>query len=573
MNEFDSIPFSSNENHNKNFDEFFSEIPFDNNIVPESNESILILDNRIKDIPAKNTKVSFKRTSIILPVVAFIFVSILGMYLFINYSKAEADNLIRIEENKKFGYIDTEGTIVTRAKFPYGTEFYKGYAIVKNNNNLYGVLNDKGVVEVPFGNFYYIGLFGNRYIASKLTNEGLKEALLDSRLDEITNYKYDSISYAKNGMYLFTRGETMGILNKEGKEIYSFMVDEVDDRNIDIEISDVDEDLPLSERYAKVKVNNSSTIINLATGKEIYNYTLKDIKVLKNNVFYVKADNEDENSTYIVINNSQVKLKTNSYKRVRVDDYSSLIAIGIDDNTNLNYINLTNQKPINDNDNNDYYYGNGLVLEKTHDFNANKDIYNIVSSKKIEGTFSNYKPVNNTFYNDMLKVEVYDGKYNFIDKKGTILNDGAYDEATEFNKNGYAIVSNDKNYGIINNKGKEIIKLSHLYIDFIDEDLFKLLSETYNKDLFIYKDKNTYGFINSKDNIEIDAIYDNIKYITDDYPIVLVKYSNELLLVNLALGKELPIKIKSDNIKVKSNYIVINNDYYNYSGKLIYTVK
>ena len=128
----------------------------------------------------------------------------------------------------------------------------------------------------------------------------------------------------------------------------------------------------------------------------------------------------------------------------------------------------------------------------------------------------------------MLKVEVYDGKYNFIDKKGTILNDGAYDEATEFNKNGYAIVSNDKNYGIINNKGKEVIKLSHLYIDFIDEDLFKLLSETYNKDLFIYKDKNTYGFINSKDNIEIDAIYDNIKYITDDYPIVLVKYSNEL---------------------------------------------
>ncbi len=573
MNEFDSIPFSSNENHNKNFDEFFSEIPFDNNIVPESNESILILDNRIKDIPAKNTKVSFKRTSIILPVVAFIFVSILGMYLFINYSKAEADNLIRIEENKKFGYIDTEGTIVTRAKFPYGTEFYKGYAIVKNNNNLYGVLNDKGVVEVPFGNFYYIGLFGNRYIASKLTNEGLKEALLDSRLDEITNYKYDSISYAKNGMYLFTRGETMGILNKEGKEIYSFMVDEVDDRNIDIEISDVDEDLPLSERYAKVKVNNSSTIINLATGKEIYNYTLKDIKVLKNNVFYVKADNEDENSTYIVINNSQVKLKTNSYKRVRVDDYSSLIAIGIDDNTNLSYINLTNQKPINDNDNNDYYYGNGLVLEKTHDFNANKDIYNIISSKKIEGTFSNYKPVNNTFYNDMLKVEVYDGKYNFIDKRGTILNDGAYDEATEFNKNGYAIVSNDKNYGIINNKGKEVIKLSHLYIDFIDEDLFKLLSETYNKDLFIYKDKNTYGFINSKDNIEIDAIYDNIKYITDDYPIVLVKYSNELLLVNLALGKELPIKIKSDNIKVKSNYIVIDNDYYNYSGKLIYTVK
>lgn len=573
MNEFDSIPFSSNDDQNNSIDDFFSEIPFDNSIAPLSNENILILDNRIKDIPAKNSKVTFKRTSIILPVIAFVFVSILGMYLFINYSKAETDDLIRIEENKKFGYIDTEGTIVTRAKYPYGTEFYKGYAIVKNNNNLYGILNGKGVVEIPFGSFYYIGLFGNRYIASKITNEGLKQALLDYKLDELTSYKYDSLSYAKNGMYLFTRGETMGILNREGKEIYSFMVDEVDDRNIDIEISDVDEDLPLSERYAKVKVNNSSTIINLATGKEIYNYTLKDIKVLKNNVFYIKADNKEENSTYIVINNSQVKLKTNSYKRVRVDDYSSLIAIGIDDDTNLTYINLTNQKPINDNTNNDYYYGNGLVLEKSHDFSADKDVYNIISSKKIEGSFTNYKPVNNTFYNNLLKVELYEGKYNFIDKKGTILNDSAYDEATEFNKNGYAIVSNDKNYGIINNNGKEVVKLSHLYIGFLDEDLFKLLSETYKKDLFIYQDKNTYGFINSKDNIEIEAIYDDVKYVTDKYPIILAKYSNDLLLVNLAIGKELPIRLKSDNIKIKSNYIVIDNNYYNYSGKLIYTAK
>ena len=237
MNEFDSIPFSSNDDQNNSIDDFFSEIPFDNSIAPLSNENILILDNRIKDIPAKNSKVTFKRTSIILPVIAFVFVSILGMYLFINYSKAETDDLIRIEENKKFGYIDTEGTIVTRAKYPYGTEFYKGYAIVKNNNNLYGILNGKGVVEIPFGSFYYIGLFGNRYIASKITNEGLKQALLDYKLDELTSYKYDSLSYAKNGMYLFTRGETMGILNREGKEIYSFMVDEVDDRNIDIEIS------------------------------------------------------------------------------------------------------------------------------------------------------------------------------------------------------------------------------------------------------------------------------------------------------------------------------------------------
>ena len=149
-----------------------------------------------------------------------------------------------------------------------------------------------------------------------------------------------------------------------------------------------------------------------------------------------------------------------------------------------------------------------------------------------------------------------------------------YDETTEFNKNGYAIVSNDKTYGIINSKGKEIIKLSYLYLDFIDDDLFKLLKENYNKELFVYQDNNkTYGIINSKDKIEIDSIYDDIKYITNLYPIVLVSYSNDSLLLNLSTGKELPIKINSEDIEVKDNYIIVDNKYYNYQGKLIYTVK
>ncbi len=579
MKDYDDIPFSSNEFEEIPFsntsNSSFDDIPFSNNIVPEVTENnILILDDRIKDIPARNAKVSFKRTSIILPIVAFVFVSILGMYLFVNNSKADTMNLIKIVENNKIGYIDNEGTIITRPKYVYGTDFYKGYSIVKNNNNLYGVLNGKGVIEVPFGNYYYIGLFGNRYIASKITNDGLKQALLDPKLDDLTSFKYDTISYAKNGIYLFTRDETMGILNKNGKEVYSFKVDEVDDKNIDIEISDVDEDLPLSERYAKVKVNDSSTIINLESGKEVYSYTLSDINVLKNNVFYIKSDNLEENSTYIVIKNDQIKYKSSKYKRIRVDNISSDIAIGINDDSTISYINLMTQKPINENSNNEYFYGDGLILEKTYDFDSNKDVYNIISSKNTEGSFKDYVPVNNTFYNKMLSVKLYDEKYNYVDIKGNVINSNVYDKVTDFNNNGYAIVSNDNNYGIINNKGKEVIKLSYIYLDFLDDDLFKLLKNNYKKELFIYADENkSYGFINSDDKIVINSIYDEIEYLTNEYPIILTKYSGDSLLVNLATGKELPIKISSDEITIKSNYIMVNGNYYNYSGKLIYTVK
>ena len=599
MNDFENIPFEQN-------DSFFSEakttqeIPTstvetlmdDNNIIvlderikeikPEQKDSeptldannILIIDPKIKDIAPKNSRISFKKPTIIIPVIAFIFVSILGMYLFVSNSQADTANLIRIEENNKYGYIDTEGTVITRAKYIYGTDYYKGHAIVKNENNLYGVLNSKGVLEVPFGNYSYIGLYGNRYIASKQTKYGLKQALLDSKLDGLTSFKYDTISYAKNGIYLFTRDETMGVLNKEGKEIFAFEVDEIDDKNIDIEISPVTDDIDLSNRYAKIKLNGSSAIINLKTGKKIYGYELEDIEVLSNNVFYIKSKSMDSNNKYIVIDNNKIKLKTDKYLRVRVDDIKSNIAIAINDDSSISYINLNTQKVINDNENNTYSYGDGVVLEKTHDFSTNKDVYNIITSKGKVGSFTTYTPVTDQFYNGKLNIELYEDKYNYVNTKGELVNSNAYDTTSEFNENGYAIVSNNNPYGVINSSGKEVIKLSYYNIVFLDKDISKLLSNDYNKKLFLYQDENEkYGIINVNGKTEANSIYDKVEYITDNYPIIKVNYGGDELLYNLANNKELPIKIDTTDITIKDNYMVIGNSYYNYSGKLIYTVK
>ena len=607
MKNFDELPFEQNDNFDSESNDSMDAIPFekipaeedkietlmdDNNIIvlderikniPKEeknteptldNNNILILDPKIKDIAPKNSKISFKKPTIIIPVIAFIFVSILGMYLFISNSHADSVDLIKIEDNSKYGYIDAEGTVITRAKYIYGSDYYKGHAIVKNENNLYGVLNSKGVLEIPFGRYYYIGLFGERYIASKQTKNGLKQALLDSSLDEKTSFKYDTISYAKNDIYLFTRGETMGVLNKEGKEIYSFTVDEVDNKKIDIEISQVDDDVPLSDRYAKVKVNKSSTIINLGTGKKVYKYTLDNMDVLKNNVFYIKSGTANLNDTYIVIADDKVKLKTSKYVRVRVDDLDSNIAIGINDDSSISYINLNTQEEINSNDNNTYSYGDGLVLEKTHDFSSDKDVYNIISGQGKIGSFNTYIPVTNEFVNKFLNVKVVDEKYNYVNTKGKLVNKNAYDTTSEFNEDGYAIVSKDGIYGIINSSGKEVVKLSYYNIEFINDDVYEILKKDYNKKLFLYQDENEkYGIINSKGKTILSAKYDNIEYITDSYPIIKVKGDNGTVLYNLALNKELSIKVDTNDITIKNNYIVVGTSYYNYSGKLIYAIK
>ena len=603
MNNFDDIPFEQNDTFSSEQNDSMNALPFDeiptkekvptyvddNNIIvlderikdikPEEkssepvldNNNILIIDPKIKDIAPKNAKISFKKPTIIIPVIAFIFVSILGMYLFVSNSHADTANLIRIEENDKYGYIDTEGTVITRAKYIYGTDYYKGHAIVKNENNLYGILNSKGVLEVPFGNYYYIGLFGNRYIASKQTKSGLKQALLDSSLEEKTSFKYDTISYSKNGIYLFTRDNTMGILNKEGKEIFTFNVDEIDNKNIDIEISPVSEDLPLDNRYAKIKLNDSYAIINLGTGDKVFGYTLENIEVLKNNVFYIKSESPEENNTYIVIDKNKVKLKTNKYLRVRVDDLDSNIAIAINDDSSLSYINLETKEEINNNENNTYKYGDGIVLEKTHDFTSDKDIYNIITYKGKIGSFDTYTPVTGEFFNKELNIKLYDNKYNYINTEGELVNNVAYDTTSEFNEDGYAIVSNNDTYGIINTNGKEVVKLSYYNISFLDDDIASLLSNTYKKKLFLYQDENEkYGIISSHGKTEVNAIYDEVEYITDKYPIIMVKYDGDELLYNLSINKELPIKIDTNDITIKDNYIIVGTAYYNYSGKLIY---
>lgn len=528
-----------------------------------------VINKNSSDSRKSKKPFNFKRTSILLPVMSFIIVSVLGMYLFVNYTKANTVDLIKIEQNNKVGYIDKDGTILVRPKYISGTDFYKGYAIVKNDNNLFGVINDKGSIEVPFGNYYFIGLFGNRYISTKYTNEGLKQGLLDEKLKDITKFKYDSLSYLSENIYIFSRNETMGIMNSEGKELYTFKVDEVDDKNISVEISDTKSD----EKYARVKVNDSSTIINVSTGKEVYAYTLDEINVLDNNVFYINSENEN-NSTYIIIKNDEIVYKTDKYLRVRVDDVDASIALAIKDDNNLDYINLDTKKIINNNENNSYYYNEGLIVEKTHDFSSNKDIYNVIDKNGQISSIDKYVPVSNMFYNQLMQVYLEDGKIGFINTKGKLVTNSSYENVTDFKNYDKSIVSNNFKYGILNISGKELIPLEYTELGLFDEEYDKLLNDKYDLDLIMFKDQNNkVGILTSKNKIHIKPIYDSFEIIEKNYPIIIGYINGEKKIINLSSKKELSIKVNDGKVVVKDGYIIVGNNYYNYDGKSIFKEK
>ena len=580
-NQIDENNISNIEENNDN------KIIFDNNekIITEEPKEIIINDETTDNIPndvnqsieqpqaddkfnkQNNIKRFIYNNARIIPVIAFLFVSVLGIYIFINNVNAEIINLIKVEEKEKVGYINNEGKMIVRPKYLYGSDFYKGYAVVKNYNNLYGIINGKGDNEISFGNIFSANLYGNRYIVSKFTNEGLKMGLLDSNLKEVTRIKYDNLSYSKSGIFMYTDGNTMGIMNNDGKEIYSYKVDEVDDRNISIDVSNVDN--KSTDLYAKIKINSSSTIINTTTGKEVYRYTLDDIRVLDNNVFYIK--NDEGNNKYFIIKDDKIVYQTEAYKRVRVDDIDSNIAIAIKDDASIDYINLLNKEKINQDGNVKYTYSDGVILQEMYNFQTKKNEFTVITPKKVLGTFSDISLVDNEYVNGYMKINTESNKYNFINKKGNILSNKEYEEASDFNENGFAIVSNDKSYGVINTNGKEIIDLKYDNIIFLDDTLFKNVEKRTNEQLFIFEENNKYGIINSNGKVVVKPIYSEFKTVTTKYPIIKAKYKDEYILVNLESYKDLSIDSNND-VQIYEDYIVSNDEYYNYDGQLIYSV-
>lgn len=523
----------------------------------------------VKNIISKQkSELVVQKMSKVFPVIAFAFVSILGIYIFLNNAKADNVNLIKIEEKAKTGYIDNSGEVIVKPKYLYGTDYYKGYAVVKNYNSLYGILDSKGKTKIAFGNIFTATLYGNRYVVSKFTSDGLKMGLLNENLDELTRFKYDNLTYSKSGVFIFTRDETMGIMNSDGKEIYTYKVDEVDDRNISIEISNLTEGND-SDLYAKIKINSSSTIINTTTGKEVYKYTLDDINVLDNNVFYIK--NSSGKNKYFIIKNDKVVYESSDYKRIRVENLNSNIAIGIKEDASIDYINIIDKKVINNDESIKYTYSDGVILKEQYNFNAKKIMYTIYTPSKEFGTFSDLKPYDNKYVNGYLKIKTENDKYEFVNKKGNVITKKEYEELSDFNKNGYAIVSNDNLYGVIDSKGKEIIDEKYDEIIFLNDNLFKNIKKISKNELFIFKENNKYGIINSDGKVVIKANYDDFDTITTKYPIIEGTYNGEKFLINLNTLKELSIKV-SDKVEIYDNYIISSLNYYNYNGEQIYTL-
>ncbi len=523
----------------------------------------------IKDFNIKNAKT---RKIVRKSMVYVIILMLLGFEIFIskagnmlNSIKVYAsDNVpIKIMQNDKYGYVDEYGDKLVNAKYNYAEDFIKQYAIVKNGSNLPLVIDKAGKEVIKASTYFSLYRADTDIIASKTTKSGLKYGVLDSSLKEKVSFKYDMITYV-GSVYTFVKGNTVGLINLEGKEIYTYKLSSDDDKKIDVLVSKTTE--KTSQMYGVVTVNKSSQVVNINTGVEVTQPTLNEMTAEDNNIFTITRDTNKE---YDYVLDDKVIISSESYNSLSISSISSGVLKAITNDYGYEFISSKTYEQLKKGLGvNDAFVGMGIFMYNEHDYKANKDVIIMVKNgeayKTIDG-FSIYKP----FKNGIAIVRFDDDTYGYINEDGNLITEQRFIEAGEFDSYGDAIAKTNDGYGVINKNGKTIISFVNNDVK-MAYDIVKLTTARDSKNIFyaVMKDSN-YELYNSKGKKIDKEYYTNIEFDTT-YPMIKLSTDTNDMVMFSSTYKSINITSFNNKYEAHDNYIIYKNEYYNYNGKMIY---
>lgn len=478
---------------------------------------------------------------------------------------ASNNNPIMIIQNYKYGFIDEDGNKIVNPKYNYAEEYVKGYTIVKDVSNLPLVIDKAGKEVIKTGKYFTLYRAGEDVIASKTTSKGLKYGILTSNFDNKTEFKYDLISY-QNDIFTFVKENIVGVLNKEGEEIYSLKLTDSDEKVISVEPSNVNSS---NITYGVIKVNGSNLIINLDTGKVAYGPTINNIVPMDNNVFY---EIKEGNKEYFYIQNDEVIVDSLNYESLNMYSINAGVLKALKTDFTYEYIsNNTKEQVYKKLSSNDVFFGENIFIYKSYNYKKGKIGFSLVKDGVKYKELFDIKGIKSPFKNGFAIVEYNDGTYGYINEEGEYLNDIHYTELHPFDEYGDAIVKTERGYGVLNKKGKNILDAKYKKI--------KMATSIYKKNT--YSDDNTafyavmigneYVLFDKKGKKINNRSYMNISF-NDTYGVVKVTDIDTKLLLTESLN-EIDFEDINQTYKAFNDYIKINNKLYNYKAKLIYVDK
>lgn len=224
-----------------------------------------------------------------------------------SFAKYDADSLIPVKKDDKYGYINSDGEIVIEPQYEEASQFYGDYAEVKLYNEkgrtVEHIIDKNGISQLS-DNFWvsvdYIDDYNFLIIDGKLYDSSLKK--LSS--DEVKVYSED-YGYLK---WKNTTDGIAGIMDLTGKITYTYKLKN-DEKNLLIDPADIDEDF--KERYCVVIIDNEKyAIVNCDTGKVIYDYTDNYIFSENDNIFSIWDDQINDVISRIYIQNDKIIYQT-----------------------------------------------------------------------------------------------------------------------------------------------------------------------------------------------------------------------------------------------------------------------
>lgn len=539
--------------------------------IDASKEKLEDYTPSIKDFKIKSTKTKKIVKKSMLYVIILM---LIGFEFFINKTGELLNDLrvyandnkpIKIVQNDKYGYIDYTGERLVNPKYTYADDFIKGYAIVKNTSNLPLIIDKGGKEAVKSGIYFSLYRAGSDIIASKVTKNGLKYGILDENLKEKTPFIYDIISY-KGSVYSYVKENTVGLINKNGKQIYEYKLTDKDDKIIDVSPCNVTDES--YQRYGIVKINSSSQIVNLKDGKEVTHPTLNEITPEENNVFYEMTSNGTKR--YIYVQDNKVLLESESYTSLSIPSINTGILKAINKSYEYEYISTKTLEQIKKGlSSSDVFYGDDIFMYNDHNFKKNTNQIVLVKNGEIFKTINEKFTIYKEYKNGVAIVKYADGTYGYLNSEGNLINDVHYVEANEFDSFGEAIAKTNEGYGVINSKGKVIISFENDEIKSVSAKVKKLSLNNLNNVFYTVKIGSRYMLYNSKGK-SINNVHYNDVVFDDNYPLVKISTDEKDAILNTENKKEISLTSFNTEYKSYENYIIIKNEYYNYNGKLIY---
>lgn len=349
------------------------------------------------------------------------------------------DNVLRVQKDGKYGLIDLNGKELLPTEYDeiIGLNGIENSILIKKDDK-YGLVNDTGSVIIE-PNYKEIKNLGETYREGYITiDENDKYGVIGATKMKLLDNKYDNIEQVYlSDYYLVTENGERKVINSSGETILNSGFDQISSKTEDGFI------------YVSQGLYGEINTI----GEVQIEPTYQDLKQVKKGVYIAK-----NNDRYGIIDNEGNTMIPFDYTLITYNKDAKLF-IADDANYNTTIINENYESKI-----------TGILSE----INTTKSYIRM----RVDDEYKYYdlscqeKTNIEVLEDNTLFLSKKDGKYGFVDKKGNVVVDYIYDDATEQNEYGFVAVKKDGKWGAIDKDGKVVVELiynleNNLKIDFI----------------------------------------------------------------------------------------------------------